>query len=136
MRATAAEKAEVIRLVEGSDLPVKRTLEELNVSRSTFYRWYKAYLENGYNGLEPNQPDLPRAPALGGHRSLSRLTLTTLEGLFHAECARPRCGGDGQDTGFHIVDRLGREGFDSDRKRSRLTIDSFLLGANEAGRRD
>ncbi len=57
MRATAAEKAEVIRLVDGSDLPVKRTLEELNVARSTFYRWYQAYLESGYEGLEAKQPD-------------------------------------------------------------------------------
>ena len=39
MRLTAAEKAEVIRLVEGSDLSVRRTLAELGVHRSTFYAW-------------------------------------------------------------------------------------------------
>jgi predicted DNA-binding protein (UPF0251 family) len=37
VRLTAAEKREVIRLVEGSDLSVRRTLHELGVSRSTFY---------------------------------------------------------------------------------------------------
>ena len=40
MRRTAAEKYEVIRLVEGSDLPVRQTLRELQVNRSTFYVWY------------------------------------------------------------------------------------------------
>jgi hypothetical protein len=32
---------EIIRLVQGSQLAVKRTLEELDVPRSSFYRWYK-----------------------------------------------------------------------------------------------
>jgi putative transposase len=52
---TATEKLETIRLVEGSELPVSRTLAELGVPRSTFYRWYRAYLDDGYDGLE-NQP--------------------------------------------------------------------------------
>ena len=37
MRRTAAEKYELIRLVEGSDLPVRQTLRELQLNRSTFY---------------------------------------------------------------------------------------------------
>ena len=37
MSLSAAEKLEVIRLVEGSELPVRRTLTELGVSRSIFY---------------------------------------------------------------------------------------------------
>jgi transposase InsO family protein len=53
MRYTQAEKLEIIRLVEGSDLPVKRTLEQLEVSRSSFYRWYRAYVEHGADGLAP-----------------------------------------------------------------------------------
>jgi putative transposase len=40
MRYPASEKLEIIRLVEVSRLPVKRTLEKLGVSRSKFYRWY------------------------------------------------------------------------------------------------
>ena len=51
MRVSQTEKMEVIRLVEGSSLPVRRTLEELDVPRSSFYRWYQSYLEDGYDGL-------------------------------------------------------------------------------------
>ena len=51
MRRTAAEKYEVIRLVEGSDLPVRQTLRELQVNRSTFYVWYHRYAERGRAGL-------------------------------------------------------------------------------------
>lgn len=53
MRRSASEKMEVIRIVEGSELGVKRTLEELGISRSTFYEWYKRYLEKGFDGLKP-----------------------------------------------------------------------------------
>ena len=56
MRATPAEKLETIRLVDGSDLSVRRSLEELQVPRSTFYRWYRAYEEDGYAGLEEKPP--------------------------------------------------------------------------------
>ena len=45
MRFTASEKLEVIRLVEGSDLSVRRTLRELGIHRSTFYAWYRRYHE-------------------------------------------------------------------------------------------
>jgi transposase-like protein len=40
MRRAQAEKMEIIHLVEHSDLPITRTLEELDVSRSSFYRWW------------------------------------------------------------------------------------------------
>ncbi len=53
MRRSASEKYEIIRIVEGSELGVKQTLEELGISRSTFYEWYKNYLENGFDGLKP-----------------------------------------------------------------------------------
>ena len=42
MRLTAAEKHEVIRLVEGSDRSVRQTLQELRVNRATFYAWHAA----------------------------------------------------------------------------------------------
>ena len=51
MTLSASEKYEVIRLVEESELSVRRTLDELGVSRSSFYRWYKAYRDDGYEGL-------------------------------------------------------------------------------------
>ena len=52
MRYTKEEKLEIIRLVESSDLPLKRTVKELNVSKSTFYSWYNKFLEGGPNALE------------------------------------------------------------------------------------
>jgi putative transposase len=51
MTLSASEKYEVIRLVEESELSVRRTLNELGASRSSFYRWYKAYRDDGYEGL-------------------------------------------------------------------------------------
>jgi putative transposase len=51
MRYSQAEKMDIIRLVEESDQSVKQTLAELDVPRSTFYRWYERYLEAGYEGL-------------------------------------------------------------------------------------
>jgi transposase InsO family protein len=52
MRFTASEKLEIIRLVEQSDLPVKLTLNQLNIPKSTFYDWYGRYLEKGFDGLQ------------------------------------------------------------------------------------
>ena len=46
----------MIRLVEGSDLSVTRTLRELQVPTSTFYDWYRRYAEQGYEGLVPKKP--------------------------------------------------------------------------------
>ena len=57
MRRSASEKMEIIRIVQDSELGVKQTLEELGISRSTFYVWYKNYLENGYEGLKPKSPN-------------------------------------------------------------------------------
>ena len=59
MRHTAGEKYEIIRLVEGADLPVRHTLRELQVHRSTFYAWYRRYAEPGQAGLAP-KPEAAR----------------------------------------------------------------------------
>ncbi len=56
MRRAAAEKMEIIRLVEGTDLPTRATLRQLGVPRSTFYGWYQRYLEAGFDGLQDKQP--------------------------------------------------------------------------------
>jgi len=47
---------EIIRLVEGTDLPARATLRQLGVARSTFYGWYQRYLEAGLDGLQDKQP--------------------------------------------------------------------------------
>lgn len=57
IRRDEAEKREIIHLVEHSALSVKKTLAELQVPRSTFYRWYKQYLEEGEEGLVDHRPN-------------------------------------------------------------------------------
>ena len=56
MRRTASEKMEIIRLVEGTDLPVRATLRQLGIPRSTFYGWYQRYEELGFDGLHDKTP--------------------------------------------------------------------------------
>lgn len=57
IRRGEAEKREIIHIVEHSALSVKKSLEELQVPRSTFYRWYKQYLEAGDEGLVDHRPN-------------------------------------------------------------------------------
>jgi putative transposase len=57
IRRGEAEKREIIHLVEDSAWSVKKTLDELQVPRSTFYRWYKHYLEEGQAGLIDHRPN-------------------------------------------------------------------------------
>ena len=56
MRYPASEKLEIIRLVERSHLPVKRTLDKLGIPRTTFYRWYDLYQIGGPEALENQSP--------------------------------------------------------------------------------
>ena len=51
MRYPAAEKVEIIRLVEASHLPARRTLDQLGIPRATFYRWYDRYRDSGPEAL-------------------------------------------------------------------------------------
>ena len=57
IRRDEAEKLEIIHLVEHSNLSVKRTLEELNIPRSTFYRWYQQYQQEGETRLIDQRPN-------------------------------------------------------------------------------
>jgi transposase InsO family protein len=56
MRYPASEKLEIIRLVEQSHLPVKRTLAKLGIPRATFYRWYDRYQAGGPEALDDRSP--------------------------------------------------------------------------------
>ena len=56
MRYPASEKVEIIRLVEQSHLPVRRTLEMIGVPRASFYRWYDLYQTGGPEALEDRSP--------------------------------------------------------------------------------
>ena len=61
MRYPASEKLEIIRLVEQSALPVRRTLEKLGIPRATFYRWCDRYQTGGPEALDDRHPKPDRA---------------------------------------------------------------------------
>jgi transposase InsO family protein len=51
MRYPPSEKLEIIQLVERSHLPVRRTLAQLGIPRTSFCRWYNRYLSGGPEAL-------------------------------------------------------------------------------------
>ena len=59
MRYPATEKLEIIRLVEQSHLPVRRTLRQFGIPPATFYRWYERHQEGGPEAPadQPSKPD-------------------------------------------------------------------------------
>ena len=60
MRYPAAEKLEIIELVERSPLPVRDTLTKLGISRATFYRWYDRHRHGGPDALADRVPRAER----------------------------------------------------------------------------
>ena len=68
MRYAASEKLEIIRLVEQSHLPVRKTLEKLGISRATFYLYGRLSLcKSGIKWpcrLSRWEPRLPRKLAI------------------------------------------------------------------------
>jgi transposase InsO family protein len=56
MRYPASEKLEIIRLVEESALPVRRTLNKIGIPAATFYRWYDLYQVGGLEALNDRHP--------------------------------------------------------------------------------
>lgn len=59
MRYSASEKLEIIRTVEQSHLPARRTLARIGLPRATFYRWYDLYAVGGPEALadRPSRPE-------------------------------------------------------------------------------
>jgi putative transposase len=59
MRYPAAEKLEIIRLVEQSHLPARRTLRQLGIPPATFYRWVDRHQRGGADALadRPSRPE-------------------------------------------------------------------------------
>ena len=58
MRRSSAEKMEMIRLVEQSDLSVRSTLRQLGIAPSTFYGWYQRYLDGGPDYINDPEVDM------------------------------------------------------------------------------
>ncbi|MBN9268449.1 MAG: IS3 family transposase, partial [Hyphomicrobium sp.] len=56
MRYAASEKLEIIRTVETSHLPVRRTLDKIGISKTTFYAWLDRYATGGFDALEDHRP--------------------------------------------------------------------------------
>jgi putative transposase len=59
MKPSLSDRVEIIRLVEESHLPARRTLELLGIARSSFYRWSDRYQRGGPEALadRPSRPD-------------------------------------------------------------------------------
>ena len=76
MRYSASEKLEIIRLVEQSHLPVRRTLGQIGIPRSTFYRWYDQYQTGGPEALDAvlRKRGLPELASGGGASRKARLS--------------------------------------------------------------
>ena len=60
MRYPSSEKLEIIRTVDASHLPVKRTLALLGIPGSTYYDWYARWVDGGIDALVDQSP-LPRS---------------------------------------------------------------------------
>jgi putative transposase len=56
MRYPASEKLEIIRTVETSPLPVRRTLVQIGIPKSTFYAWLDRHAVGGLDALEDRKP--------------------------------------------------------------------------------
>ena len=113
MRYSASERAEIIRLVEQSHLPAKRTLDNLGIPRATFYRWYDRYREGGIEGA--SRPSVSTRPGLESHPG---------------RCARPDhrpCAGASRAV-------AARAGYALHRREEVLCLGSFGLPAAEGTR--
>jgi transposase-like protein len=56
MRYAASEKLEIIRTVETSHLPVRRTLDKIGIPKTTSYAWLDRYAAGGFDALEDRKP--------------------------------------------------------------------------------
>ena len=97
MRYSPAEKMEVIRLVEESILPARRTLRELGLARSTFYIWYRRYSERGYAGLENRKP--------GPRRFWNRIPAREKQWVRKIALEKPELSP--RELAWHITDQRG-----------------------------
>lgn len=55
MRFSVSEKYEILNIVDRSEIGIKKTLQEIGLNKSTFYNWYKSYLEHGIEGLSSSK---------------------------------------------------------------------------------
>lgn len=97
MRYSQAEKLEIIRVVEDSELSARRTLRELDVNRSSFYEWYRRYRRGGYDGLA-NGSSSPK-------RFWNRIPETEKERIVHTALEHPERSS--RELAWYITDHEG-----------------------------
>lgn len=97
MMYSPSEKAEIIELVAGSDLGVRRTLREIGLSPSTFYPWYKKFWKEGMGGLTPKH----KTPK----QFWNKIPETEKDRVVEVALQYPEksC----REVAFHLTDRLG-----------------------------
>jgi transposase-like protein len=100
MRYPASEKLEIIRIVEQSHLPAKRTLDKLGIARRTFYRWYDRYVAGGPEALE----DRPSAPSRVWNRIAPEVQDQIVEMALDYSELSPR------ELAVRFTDKLGAQG--------------------------
>jgi Transposase. len=118
MRYPASEKLEIIRLVEESALPVRRTLEKIGIPPATFYRWYDLY--------QARWAGSPERPTSQADRVWNRIPDDVRERIIRLALDEPRCRRGnwpcGSRTPKAILSRrhrsIGSQGPRSDRQPS------------------
>ena len=115
MRYTHAEKLEIIRMVEESDLPAKRTLAQLGISKSTFYEWYRRYRDGGAASLATQTSQR--------RRYWNRIPDLERERLVEVALEKPELSA--RELAWHITDNEGY--FISERSVYRILKDFDLL---------
>ena len=75
MRYPASEKLEIIRTVETSHLPVRKTLDKIGIPKTTFYAWLDRYASGGFDALEDRKPRPKRVWNRIAEEEIKRRTL-------------------------------------------------------------
>jgi putative transposase len=94
MRFTVSEKQELIKMVVESELGVNRTLRELGLNKSTFYKWYKSYSDHGVEGLESSKR--------GSRRQWNRIPQEQKNLVVELALERPELSS--RELAYHLTD--------------------------------
>ena len=91
------EKFEIIKLVEQSDVGINRTLKELKVNKSTFYKWYQNYRVNGVEGLSRKRSRI--------NTSWNRINDSDRDKVVEIALEKPELSP--REVAWHITDNYG-----------------------------
>ena len=94
---SADKKRELIELVRRAPQPKQRTIAELGLSRSTFYRWQRRYRDQGEAGLVDRKPE----PGAVWNRLRPEEQTVILETALQQPDLSPR------ELAFYVTDHAG-----------------------------